>query len=1288
MYGQAPPPPGSPFGEFGEGYAPFATGFPHRPRTGFEGLPFPDGLPGFLMQSAASPFLAAQMSQLGMAPFGVGRDQNAYDTMRNFQYTMLQNQAIRQAAARDRQNFIATYRGVLNLTGQPYGAEHQQMAAAVSDHLVTASPFVATMYPDLLDQISGRRGSATVLARAVTDAGRYRYDPVTGRRGLSAESAAAATTDVYDRLYADDSLRRTHGLRAGQVGSLYEQLVMRGMAGGGPTRDEQLQRVYAEGPLGTYGFDTRKLTPAARDELAAQPAVAARLRALDADRVSRTLEEYGDAVAAIRDIFGDMGHPNAPMQELIGGLEALTSGGFGKLDPARMAQSVRQTYNLAKASGVHMQEVLQLNQHIANRAAAQGVPGATPEILNRSLAFGGALTGQLGTPSPDRLSAAGLVTLHGNLGVQAGGSDLANKLAGVVRIAREAGPYDEGSEAAAVLRAVEAGQTSYVFGGQSKSLRMADADLQRIVTGGRRDGRVDAAYYRSVVGQRLANEPYARDARVLGVVQGLQGEEFAEHVSRAGGSTLAGRFRAAGVADPTAAARDVESLLGEAVVGMSPDEWNAPDRNLVIARRVLARLGPRAGGMTEGQAAQIVGLALGEVQQGLSQGTFRGVKSLTLANANVVFNREIGLRADQNARTAEGHAALQKAMAPFSSNSMLANAFAAVQNADPNDRNALPRALAKTLGGVDGDAVAAAIEEPMRALAAKHREYEQHLEAGKSITDPAAREAHREKAQRILHEITTMTASLAKTTERYAGGGSVRGEAERTAQAMRGLEAAVLAGTGLVGGQANRDGDPTRDAMGFLPPDAAVDFVHREWASAGATRADAEAIAGGEQGLLRSGIDPKTVYRPGQTPQQYLSAIRAKLHEVEARPGFDPARRAAQVDRFERSGSYRLYQGRADAALDAARSFSASLTADRGAVDMLGPRANEMAATIDRAVRELEDIADRDGGGSLAAVLAGTRGSPEARARAATLLGLVSATADEVGQMRRGGGESWGDPKAEARKMLGPGATQEQVDQLARKLSVASKLRPADRAALEEYAKRKAAGFDLKGENAAALDAALAEVRKTDPAVTPDELVGAGEVLAAAEKARLEAHARTQVNPEQALQDFKAAYGLKPGASGHHRELVERLNKGDNARALDRLVRGRQELLEAVGGDRSKADALAAGYATAADPRAARTDEARKAEIDRLLGEYGVAPEKRARVRSLLEAERPLGLGGLKGQDDVDRALLETIGRAARGDAVEPPRMAIEGKLLISSDGVTGTLTAMGRKYASALLGG
>src|SRR5476649_2789474 len=105
--------------------------------------------------------------------------------------------------------------------------------------------------------------------------------------------------------------------------------------------------------MGAFG---RPLSPK-RSRTAAMAAV------YDLRERPRSLKSYTAAIAAVRDLFGDNGRPNAPMRELIAGLEALTAGAVGQIDPGRLNGLVRNTYNLAKQTGIPLNNLMMMQQH-------------------------------------------------------------------------------------------------------------------------------------------------------------------------------------------------------------------------------------------------------------------------------------------------------------------------------------------------------------------------------------------------------------------------------------------------------------------------------------------------------------------------------------------------------------------------------------------------------------------------------------------------------------------------------------------------------------------------------------------------------------------------------------------------------------------------------------------------------------------------------------------------------------------------------------------------------------
>jgi hypothetical protein len=64
-------------------------------------------------------------------------------------------------------------------------------------------------------------------------------------------------------------------------------------------------------------------------------AAAGEARSVDASRITDSLKRYSKAVAAIRDVFGDNGRPDAPMNELLSALDGLTANTSSMLAPER-----------------------------------------------------------------------------------------------------------------------------------------------------------------------------------------------------------------------------------------------------------------------------------------------------------------------------------------------------------------------------------------------------------------------------------------------------------------------------------------------------------------------------------------------------------------------------------------------------------------------------------------------------------------------------------------------------------------------------------------------------------------------------------------------------------------------------------------------------------------------------------------------------------------------------------------------------------------------------------------
>ncbi len=800
------------------GYRPLATGIQHNRRFPTEGLPFTSGPMGSMVAMAATPSMQRMMGEVGMTPMGVGHDQNVYDRMMNQRFTMMQMQAMQQASQADRASYMQTFRGLAAVTGTPFGAEQRRAAQSLSNTAAMMSPLFAEMMPEFLDQMGGQRGSATVMARRMIDAGRYRVDPVSGRMGMSAESVGAISNRLYGDLYSGDNMARMKGVTAGQVGSMVQELQMRGMVGtdaasnrymgfrgddprAGAFRAINDMRRTAPGDLtraaGATGVDLSKgggITPEDLDKLTLDPRIADKMRSFDVSKIKRSVKSYVDVVAAMRDIFGDMGKPNAPMSELIAGIEKLTMGGMSQIDPGRMSSMVRQTYNLAKQTGVTMDNVLMMQEHAAHRAGQMGIEsGFAVQATQGALAFGGAYRAQghaahtaWGAMSSDQVQ-----QLDSNLRVQAASSNLANRMAVATRMSESVGGFDKNTEAGRYVSAVRSGLGEYrTDDGGSRSVSMSDREFTRLMSGAKTaDGR-SAAFsegdVQNMLGQRDTNREYVERYGMANTVRRLQGtDELHPFVGHRMQETLAARFRenlirsGMGGADAGNRARAVATAISQKVTrgmfDMSTEEFaSTSSRNRGIGNLLedaLAEhgMGDVLGGLTGAAKDSFLSSTADSFYGGANRALKGSIYSSfgNLQNVHRLTNRTTLDESDRQQMQAKFTSDMQEAMAPLGRGSTLQRAVTALQNARPDDPRGALGVVAESLGGVR-------IEDINRAIMPQLQKVNQHRQAVEDLqaqvqktTDPTAKAALIERLDVARRELGAQVTGLAKSGEQF-----------------------------------------------------------------------------------------------------------------------------------------------------------------------------------------------------------------------------------------------------------------------------------------------------------------------------------------------------------------------------------------------------------------------------------------------------------------------------------------------------------------------------------------
>lgn len=725
------------------GYMPMAQGYAHYRRTGFEGLPGfgQGGLMGMFSMMAMDP-LRGMMAGMGMTPFGLAPDQNVYDTILNQRFTQLQMQTMQRAASTDQQNFVKTAEGFASLAGMPFDTSQKQQLNLAMNKLTPYMPMMAEMMPDLLDQLGGRRGSNMVMMSQMAMAGRYRLDPVTGRMGMSQDTMNTQADLLYHDLFSDPNLADMRGLRAGQVGQLYGELQKRGMIPVGH-RGQDIMRAAGEAGVAV----PKGASAAELDKLAQLPEVSDKVRSFDVQRTKDTIKSWTSAIAAMRDIFGDSGQPNAPMQALMDALERATSGSVGKMDIGKLGDLVRQNYYLAKTSGVPWEVAEALGEAASGMAARAGIEPIFGRLAQgHGLAFGsahralgGSAVATWGAPTADAL-----VQSQTALAVRAADSPAANQLAVLLRARATiaGGQFKAGTVEEAIAQAAQMGLGEYLDPRDNavKSMSTITHDQFRdIMTGARgQTGRplmITAGDVSTMLGQRQVNRESLATTRATESIIAGQGPEIMRFTGRRFQEIMAQRAQDAGA---TRAERDIMMRAGDQLAqqlfdgALTAAELADPARRTEAAAVLLEEnIRNLGGGAFLGRLKDKGNWLRGDVESawGRADQSFANAKGLMGGQTSLVGQlRQFDPRVQAQARQARDYAVLEsetnKAFAAMTPGSMLRGIVTALQEQglDMSDPDAVRRVISRSLGGIYTDELANSLMEPAAKFAAQWRE--------------------------------------------------------------------------------------------------------------------------------------------------------------------------------------------------------------------------------------------------------------------------------------------------------------------------------------------------------------------------------------------------------------------------------------------------------------------------------------------------------------------------------------------------------------------------------------
>ena len=771
------------------GYAPIAGGWDPRPITGLEGIPLlgdPSSTAGLLANILLGPKLQQVMASRGQMPMGIGNGQNVFDVLQRQAYTNMRRESMRQMAQSERGNWMQTARGIAQVAGVPFGAQQFQAVSAMTDMMSTAAPLFAEMAPDFMDQLGGMRGSPTVMMNRMAKGSRYQIDPMTGQMGYSAASAQKMADYVYDRMFNAEPLGQMRGFTAGQMGTLYDEMSRRGMIAA-PMPVEQAVRRAAlemrdEGRKLPGGYDATKLTAGDIDKLKLDPQISDRMKTFDGERVKQSLKSYVDVLAGMRDIFGDIGKPNAPIQELMQSLEALTQGGMGQLSAAKMNMIVRQTHQLARESGVSLDAALTMQQHAAGRLQDMGIsPLMAPLVTQGSLAWGGAYRAMGGgaVTAWGRYDATQMQQLDLNLRANAAASQQANQMGLLMRLRDRGGGFAAGSQAAAMAEAIEAGQKDYTWKDaqgnvQTGSTMMAYNDFRNMLVNSRsRSGRalgLTGGQVDEMLTERETTGEFVLKYDTAGLTRAHQPTQMKRWLEGRMTETLMNRLRNAGtgLSDERLLVM-ARQAAGHVVAGTSAmsvaDFANSDERTkrmsaLIQGGLKAAGAGQNVLGMGADFFENAAESAYGYVNKQMRLGHYADIGSWQ--NMQAVSN----VQYEEAGRLAQGRnavlAGIRTNLSGFGQGTFLQKMISAFQNAGP--KSDLLDIITEAAGGVGGTEMAKALKPHMEAMqGALEKSTALHADMQKLIPGSAAwkiKKAELDKHNQIFQSIQTSTAEI------------------------------------------------------------------------------------------------------------------------------------------------------------------------------------------------------------------------------------------------------------------------------------------------------------------------------------------------------------------------------------------------------------------------------------------------------------------------------------------------------------------------------------------------
>lgn len=741
----------------------------YQPFSPMDGLGVGGSGIGGLMTQVALQSLMGAGGGMGYAPMGVN-DRNLLDRMNHLDMTMQHRQAVQNAAANDRPMFDQIGRGMANIAGYKYNPAMQQMAGLFHKGYQSMAPMLMEMpgAVDLFDSFSPT-GNQAAMTHGVFKAGRKMMDPFSGRFGMSGAGSAAMTDSLFQQLYANGNYA-SMPLKAGAFGSMLDELQTRGMGptlmSGGGTPSARLQSIFQAAGVKTN--DVGSLTVQDRDKLqqlfksdpASASAAYGEMSKLDSKKSASKLKDMAGAVEAIREIFGDAGNPNAPMSQLIDGLNQLTAGGLSQLNPGKLNGMVRTTYNLAKSTGMGMEAttmMTQLGAAYANQLGLSPVFGAL--ATQDSLAFTQAMqaNGVNQNPMWGRSDIAQLGLANQRLTLGAFNSHTANRMGLAMRLG-DTVKFGKGSDAANYIEAVKNGQDTFMMGGKMRSTVMEENEFRDMMAAGS-GGNLTAGMVGTLLTQTHANQEYlANNPEAAMIARRAQGQELFRQYGQAATGVIADALKEKGIKNDKLAEKLGGMFAGAIASGKitTADVADPAKRAAFFSKQFAGEM--KKHGLSEEFGGMLGTAAFGEIDQALIDNG-KG----TLADAMVQFNPHLLQEAARAKAVAESKAKIGAALSPLGKGGLISRFMKGIITA--KDKDGLDNVALATVGGVRGEEIMNALggDAALDPLRQQYQDMKAAADAVAAETDPAKRKALEGHSEKLNQAFALEMAKLNKT---------------------------------------------------------------------------------------------------------------------------------------------------------------------------------------------------------------------------------------------------------------------------------------------------------------------------------------------------------------------------------------------------------------------------------------------------------------------------------------------------------------------------------------------